>query len=176
MKDYVQQRNERWKKIFPEINQQGFWGRINRLATFYQNECENLLTLHNIKRNEYEILCSLLYSGAPYTLTPKEITAYSFKTPGAITNGLDNLEQKGLVRRMPNAENRRSTLVALTKEGEKLIKKIFPECAEMENALLSFLSQDKLASAAESMKELLCSLEDNGKLAVPDLPSEEISE
>lgn len=173
MKDYVQLRNERWKKIFPDIKQKGFWGRIVRLAHYYHTQCDLLLAKHDLKRNEYEILCSLLYSGAPYTMTPKEITAHAFKTPGAITNGLDNLESKGLVIRMPNSENRRSTLVGLTEKGEKLIRDLFPECSEMENELLQNIDSGELLQGIECMKKLLTEFEDKGKLAIPGFPERE---
>lgn len=171
MKDYVQQRNERWNKLFPQIEQRGFWGRVNRLSTFYNNECEQLLMQYGLKRNEYEILCSLIYSGEPYILTPKEITAYAFKTPGAITNGLDNLEKKGFINRMPNKKNRRSTLVGLTKSGEELIRRIFPLLASLENHMLSVIENEKLTSMIEMLKELLIKYEELEKISIPDLPT-----
>lgn len=174
MNDYIFRRNQRWKKIFPDIMQQGFWGRINRLATYYQTKCDMLLTQYDIKRNEYEILSSLLFSGYPYTMTPKEITRHAFKTPGAITNGIDNLENKGLVKRMPNSQNRRSTIVSLTPEGERLIRIIFPEYTKMENEMLLPLQNDDIQELTELLKKFLTELEETQQISTPGLPSREI--
>lgn len=174
MTDYISQRNQRWKKIFPDIKQQGFWGRINRLAIYYQTKCDMLLTQYNIKRNEYEILSSLLYSGSPYTMPPKEITRHAFKTPGAITNGIDNLENKGLVKRMPNSENRRSTIVSLTSKGEQLIRTIFPVYTKMENEMLLPLQNQDVQELTELLKKFLTELEQAKQISTPGLPSREI--
>ena len=174
MNDYISQRNQRWKKIFPDITQQGFWGRINRLATYYQTKCDMLLTQYDIKRNEYESLCSLLYSGYPYSMTPKEITAHAFKTPGAITNGIDNLEKKDLVKRTPNSENRRSTIIELTPKGEQLIRTIFPKYTEMENEILSPLQSEEIQNVKEILNKFLTQLEQTKQISIPGFPVRKI--
>jgi DNA-binding MarR family transcriptional regulator len=51
--------------------------------------------------------------------------------PGAMTRMLDRLEQKGLIRRKPDPDDRRTTKLELTAEGRAL----YPKLAETKNAV-----------------------------------------
>jgi len=44
--------------------------------------------------------------------------------PGAMTRMLDRLEQKGLIKRTPRPDDRRTMNLALTAEGKALIPKL----------------------------------------------------
>ncbi|MDC7222333.1 MAG: MarR family transcriptional regulator [Spirochaetales bacterium] len=47
----------------------------------------------------------------------KELAAKLGITTGSLTPGIDNLERKGLVKRIPNPSDRRSYLITLTPRG-----------------------------------------------------------
>ena len=50
-----------------------------------------------------------------------------FKSSGNITMVIDNLEKRGLVKRVREGDDRRFVTVHLTDEGRKLIAEIFPK-------------------------------------------------
>ncbi len=68
-----------------------------------------------------------LYSLGP--LSQREIARKILRSSGNITLVIDNLEQRGLVRRTRSKEDRRSYAVDLTAAGRRMIGGIFPRHA-----------------------------------------------
>ncbi|MEO7511983.1 MAG: MarR family transcriptional regulator [Gemmatimonadaceae bacterium] len=64
---------------------------------------------------------TLRRQGPPYTLTPTELSLAAMLTSGAMTNRLDRLETRGLVRREPDPDDRRGVRVVLTSAGLELV-------------------------------------------------------
>ena len=67
------------------------------------------------------MLATLRRSGAPYRLSPTALRRSVLLTSGAMTACLNRLEQRGLIRRSPDAADRRSLMATLTAEGVRLI-------------------------------------------------------
>lgn len=57
--------------------------------------------------------------GARGALRMKELAQYMGITTGTLTLAVDRLEGRGLVRRRPNEQDRRSIMVELTEEGRR---------------------------------------------------------
>ena len=94
-KDYTQRRNERWETVFPGIGLESILGRILRIARYHNHKSTETMKPFGIKNGEADVLSALLHAGPPYTLNPKDITKHAYRTPGAITNVMDHLEEKG---------------------------------------------------------------------------------
>ncbi|MFC1879943.1 MarR family winged helix-turn-helix transcriptional regulator [Thermodesulfobacteriota bacterium] len=62
------------------------------------------------------------------------------RSSGNITMVIDNLEKRRLVRRERDASDRRISIVHLTGEGKKLIRKIFPSHAALITNELSVIN------------------------------------
>jgi DNA-binding MarR family transcriptional regulator len=58
-------------------------------------------------------------------LTCAELSAATLVTKGTLTGVLDRLESKGLIRRTPVADDRRSRRICLTEKGDRLFMKTF---------------------------------------------------
>ncbi|HIU16881.1 MAG TPA: MarR family transcriptional regulator [Candidatus Avidesulfovibrio excrementigallinarum] len=157
--DYVFHRNQHWKELFPDLQLDGVWGRVQRLA-----RCHNLLSSQamrpfGLRNAEADVLAALLFSGEPYELTPKQITAQCYRTPGAITGILDALAARGLITRHPNEKNRRSYIVALTEQGVQLAKESFFAQIDTEKKLLNMLAAGEKKALAALLKKVLIDLE-----------------
>jgi DNA-binding MarR family transcriptional regulator len=59
-------------------------------------------------------------------MTYKELGERTLITKGTLTGVIDRLEQKGLVERARNCDDKRSFLVRLTAEGDTLFRNVFP--------------------------------------------------
>lgn len=57
----------------------------------------------------------------------KELGEKTLITKGTLTGVIDRLEEKGLVQRQMDQQDRRMFKVVLTKEGETVFEKVFPE-------------------------------------------------
>ena len=103
-------------------------------------------------------------AGQPYTLNPKDITKHAYRTPGAITNVMDHLEEKGLIRRNADRENRRNVLVELTPEGLEMARESFLAQTDMEKRLLTMLSPEEKEQLRTLLKRILLDLEERGEV------------
>ncbi len=77
-------------------------------------------------------------------------------TKSNVTGVVDSLEQKGLVARQPDAEDRRVVRIRLTDEGKRLVEKL-PSSAELfadsPTACLSPAEQDQLCRLLRKIEQ-----------------------
>src|SRR5260370_33870106 len=59
-------------------------------------------------------------SGDPQRLSPSELSQATLLSSAGMTAQLDQLEERGLVRRSPHPEDRRAVYVTLTRPGQTL--------------------------------------------------------
>jgi MarR family transcriptional regulator, 2-MHQ and catechol-resistance regulon repressor len=100
---------------------------------------------------EFGVL-DLLYHRGPTLLG--EIQRRILVSSGGITFLVDRLVEKGLVERRACAEDRRARYASLTREGLRLMKRIFPRHAERVTAAMSGLSLAEQREAARLLKQL----------------------
>ena len=105
------------------------------------------------------MLATLRRSGAPYTLTPTELFSALMVTSGTMTTRLKNLENQGLIDRLPNPDDARSMLVRLTDKGKELIEQaVFPH-VENEKRLMEKLDLKTKTSLEYGLEKWLEILE-----------------
>jgi DNA-binding MarR family transcriptional regulator len=80
-------------------------------------------------------------------------------TSGTMTNRIDRLEENGLVRRVPDPEDRRGILVELTEQGRELVDTVLPTHVANEERILKALSKEEQHTLATLLGKLLSSLE-----------------
>ncbi len=91
-------------------------------------------------------MATLRRQGAPYCLTPTELSRATMLTSGAMTNRLDRLETKGLVRREADPGDRRGVRVVLTDSGLTLVDQaIEVRFAEAQSAAAKLSARDRRA-------------------------------
>lgn len=89
--------------------------RANALSLAAGNEA---LVPHGLRVRSYSVLAAAC---APAARTQREIAEYLRLDPSQVVALVDDLETKRLVKRVPNARDRRSNVVASTKPGRKLL-------------------------------------------------------
>jgi DNA-binding MarR family transcriptional regulator len=85
--------------------------------------------------------------GKPYVLPATRLARETDLSSGAMTNRIDRLEARGLVRRRPDRNDRRGVNVSLTAKGRTLIDKAIQ--LRLESARRSLKALD-----AEQQREL----------------------
>ena len=102
-----------------------------------------LMELHNrYTLDEYqlspggrEILAVVEGAGEP--LEPTVIAQRLLITTGSVTSLLDNLEKRGLIRRMPHPHDRRKLLVDITPAAQTIVDELLPSLHAREHAVMS---------------------------------------
>ena len=72
-----------------------------------------------------------------------------------MTNRLNHLEQQGLIRRIADPDDKRSSLVSLTLHGQERIEQALLVHTETQNALLRNLSEAQRAQLESLLRVLL---------------------
>lgn len=75
---------------------------------------------------------------------PSELARYTGLSSGATTAMLDRLENSGLIERHPNPDDRRGTLIVLSKTGAEKVAPWFISARQMQNELVSSYSEKEL--------------------------------
>ncbi len=75
--------------------------------------------------------------GAGQPLEPSVIAERLVVTTGSMTSLLDNLEKRGLVRRLPHPEDRRKLLIDITPEAQTIVDELLPALHARERDVVS---------------------------------------
>jgi DNA-binding MarR family transcriptional regulator len=105
----------------------------------FQRQATRALEPLDLELWEYDVLSALRRQGKPFALPATGLARETNLSSGAMTNRIDRLETRGLVRRRPDRRDRRGVIVSLSAKGRKLI----------DTAI-----QHRLDSAKESLQSL----------------------
>ena len=103
---------------------------------------ELLMGLHNRHTlDKYQLSPSArgvlaVVEGAGEPLEPSVIAERLVVTTGSMTSLLDNLEKRGLVRRLPHPDDRRKLLVDITPEARAIVDELLPDLHARERDLM----------------------------------------
>lgn len=100
--------------------------------------------IEDLTPSQFGVLETLMHLGP---MCPGELSTKLLKSSGNMTLVLDNLEKRGLIRRVRESEDRRQIRIHLTSEGEALIRRIFPGQAQA-------ITQEMSALTAEEQQQL----------------------
>ena len=104
-----------------------------------------------LSTSQFGVLEALLHLGP---MCQKELGEKILKSGGNVTFVVRNLERRRLVRRERPKENRRFVTVALTDEGRRLIRRIFPRHVREVVAAMGALPAGDLEALALLLRRL----------------------
>ncbi len=103
-----------------------------------------------------QVLClTYLNNCDDYQSTHKEIKKYLNLNSSTVTGIIDRIEKKGLVARLPKREDKRTTYIALTSLGAKLLDKIPALLHERLSIKLENLEKEKIDELNKSLDILI---------------------
>ncbi|SMO45519.1 MarR family winged helix-turn-helix transcriptional regulator [Fodinibius sediminis] len=132
--------------------------KLMRASESINNRLNRHLVEQDLTLSQFGVLEALLHLGP---LNQKALGEKLLKSGGNITLVVDNLEKSGWVERHQNPEDRRSMLIHLTEEGEKLISSYFPQHVENIMAEFAPLSNEELDQLAAICKKIGLQSPDN---------------
>jgi MarR family transcriptional regulator, 2-MHQ and catechol-resistance regulon repressor len=118
--------------------------KLVRAAGSVSGRVEAHLAEIGLTVSQFGVLEALLHLGPLYQ---KDLAKKILKSTGNITMVVDNLEERGLVERVRDEEDRRHYSVRITGQGSHLIKSFFPGHVEgivKAMSILSAAEQDEL--------------------------------
>jgi DNA-binding MarR family transcriptional regulator len=141
MEDEVDRLVQAWQRERPDldISPMEVLSRITRLARHLDRARRQAFAAHDLETWEFDVLAALRRSGKPYELSPGRLLRETLVTSGTMTNRVDRLAARGLVRRAPDPSDRRGVLVQLTDSGLARVDAALSALLTNERALLTGL-------------------------------------
>lgn len=133
---------EIWAREIPDLDPvtEGIIERIQILAFNVNQAMDETLATYELDRRAFQLLGKLRRHGEPYRVSAGKLAAELRLSSGAMTNRLDRMEKAGLVRRLPDPNDRRGTLIEPTEAGHKAWDKTVGESARREAEFSSVLT------------------------------------
>ena len=159
MRDEIDLIVDQWQAERPDLDVSAthVLQRIARLYLLQSSSFAGVFTRFGLTFGEYEVLATLRRSGPPYHLNPTRLFSSIVLSSGAMTNRVDRLEAAGLVERLPDPDDRRGRLVALTERGRAVVDEAVVAHIRNEERLLSGMDPADRERLAGLLRRLLTS-------------------
>jgi len=156
-RDIIDELQDDWSEERPDLDSQamGVVLRIQALDKILGDQVAERLRDYGLQWWQYDVLSSLRRQGKPYRMAATELAAASMLTSGAMTNRIDRLEHKGLVRRLHDPADRRRVLVELTRQGLERVENATKARFEIASAALSRLDRKRQRQLSDLLRLLL---------------------
>jgi len=161
-KDHLDGLVAQWRVVRPDLDDVEAMAVVARLLHVSRLIGERLAAHaaeHDLGVGEADVLFTLRRAGPPNVLSPTQLASSLLVATGTMTNRLDQLETRGLVRRLPDPEDRRGLRIELTPNGLQLVDAVVGEHLEREHALLAVLTSRERQQLVQATRKLLAHLE-----------------
>jgi DNA-binding MarR family transcriptional regulator len=93
--------------------------------------------------------------GSGEALTPSGISERLLISSATMTSTLDSLEQRGLIRRTPNPDDRRSLFIEITDKGRATADQMLPGIHNVERRILAALTKTERTQLLKLLDKVL---------------------
>lgn len=142
-----------------DLEVEGIVDRINGINRRIRKMLDETLEQYDLTERDWKVLCSLRWKGKPHRRSAGDLARLADLSSGAMTNRLDQLERAGLVRRLPDPDDRRGVLVELTPKGLRLHQEAIGVQAEREALLAEALTQREKEQLNDLLRRVMLALE-----------------
>ncbi|MFP5298537.1 MAG: MarR family winged helix-turn-helix transcriptional regulator [Actinomycetota bacterium] len=163
-RDIVDEGLEAWKREFPhmDITTEGLVARIHKISRYIDKTLKETAAEFQLTMGDWELLSSLRRQGPPYRLSPSQLSKDLMLSSGAMTNRLDNLEEAGLIVRLPHPEDRRGVIVELTDKGRDTWGEAVDVQAAKEKMFADALTDEEKDLANDLLRKMLLAFQKKG--------------
>jgi DNA-binding MarR family transcriptional regulator len=167
-KDHIEETITAWRRERPGLDLSGMAvvARLLRVSHRVEEAQDEFFSALGLKPGWLDVLAPLRRAGDPYRLTPTRLSEEALISTAGMTNRLDRLEQAGLVRRLPDPDDRRGVLVELTEDGRDLVDSAIDAHRGLSKRLLGSLEGKERDDLDRLLRKLLSPL-DRGESPQP---------
>jgi DNA-binding MarR family transcriptional regulator len=129
-----------------------------RTANLVRRHGEEMVQKHGLTMQQYNVLRILRGARAP--LPTMEIAERMIESAPGITRHINNLEERGLVRREQWGGDRRCVLCQISPAGLKVLESLDGPVTEWDAAIVRRLSEEQLTTLLQSLDLIRAALEE----------------
>ncbi|MEU6238872.1 MarR family transcriptional regulator [Kitasatospora sp. NPDC047058] len=161
--DGVDRITAQWRAVRPDLDTSpmAVIGRLSRASRLLERGIKENLAVHGVEPWEFDVLATLLRSGAPHVLTAGELSSAVMISSAALTNRIDHLVEKGLVERAVDPAHRRRVLISLTGTGQDLTNRLVEHHLAGEERQLAGLTAAEREQLTGLLRRVLITLDDH---------------
>ena len=150
-----------WLEDIPnlDLEVEGIVDRMNGLSRRIRRSLNAVITEHDLTFEEWDVLGALRQAGPPFRRSAGSLARRTDLSSGAMTNRLDRLEKAGLVKRLPDPDDRRGVLIELTDEGERKWVATAKVQAAYENLIGAALNKSEKEQLNSLLRRLMVEFE-----------------
>jgi DNA-binding MarR family transcriptional regulator len=146
-----------------DLDVEGIVDRIGSINTRIKRAHEEVLRAHGLSHQEFGVLSRLRLGTEDGRSSPGELATELELSSGAMTTRLDRLEEAGLIRRLPDPDDRRGVVVEVTDAGRKAWDATVEVQARREAFFARTLTKPEQKKLNELLRKLLLALPDAKK-------------
>jgi DNA-binding MarR family transcriptional regulator len=150
-----------WREAQPELEVGALQvtGRLSRIGPLLARRQESVFSRFGLNRGEVGALSALRIAGPPHRLSPTRLGRGLMLSSAGVTSRIDRLERRGLVRRLPDPDDRRGVIVELTDQGLEVVDAAVAAITISDRQLLERLEAHEVAQLEAILRKLLGGLE-----------------
>ena len=155
--DWIDELDSVWQREYPGIDASTLppLVRLARLSLLIEAFQHEVLEPFELTPSAYSVLAMLRRAGAPYRLSPSDLTSQLERSSGGMTKILKRLEDGGFVGRTPDPRDGRGSLVKLTRAGHAVQNRVFNAFVAATQKLMAPMPAAKLRETDRSLRALL---------------------
>ena len=136
--------------------------RVSRLAAYLERDLAEICVISGLKTGQFQVLAELR-GRDPLPMTASDLARAIVLTSGGMTPVLDQLEERGLINRQIDPEDRRARRITITEKGRSLINRAMEQRVARHRALNAVLTLEERETLSAILRKLLIAVE--GKAA-----------
>lgn len=146
-----------WTREIPNLDPttEGIVERIQNLYKDFDRSMEETLAKYELDRRAFHLIGRLRSYGPPYRRSPGQLAGDMRLSSGAMTNRLDRLEAAGLIRRLPDPNDRRGQIIEPTEKGNAAWDRTVGTQAEREQRIASVLTAPEREQLHRLLRKLM---------------------
>ena len=134
------------------------FSRLTRIAKHLDRARSQAFERSGLASWEFDVLAVLRRNGAPFRQSPKVLVQQTMVSSGTMTNRIDRLVNRGLVRRLTDPNDGRGVLVEMTPLGQTLVDAAMTRLTDAEERLLGTLTRTERERLAALLRKLALSV------------------
>ncbi len=156
MEDEVDRLVGGWRRALPDadVSPLEVLSRVTRLARHLDRQRSIVFARHELETWTFDVLSALRRADGQQ-LSPGQLLAQTLVTSGTMTNRVDRLEARGLVRRRPDPADARRVRVQLTAAGRRRVESALRDLVAREDAILGTLDAAERATLAGLLRRVV---------------------
>lgn len=147
-----------------DLDVEGIVDRISGIGRRIKKALDETLAESGLSHTDWRLLSALRWAGSPYQRSAGELAKIVELSSGAMTSRLDQLEQRGLVRRLRDPDDRRGVLVEPTDEGKRVWEGTIGVQAQKETMIAAALNDREKKQLNDLLRKVMLAVEDKPSL------------